>query len=230
MTMPEATFKQHLLGLKNYLKPVAAIFLGVFIAGFYLSKGLIQQVKGISGVEIIAIHPYEIFAIQVKLGFYAAAIVSLPLLVFQAFRFFRPAMTDQEYRMFRRYIPFMFILTIIGGSTGFIFLTEMTTEFLRGLAQGTGVVNNWTITNVISYMAKLSFSAAIIFNIPLAVMAGVQSGLIELEQLKQYRRHVLVASVAGAAIISPPDLFSMMFLSLPTYGFYELGVKAAAFV
>jgi len=224
----EATFKQHLALFKQHMKPVAFTFVILFIIGYQLSPALIDHVKNMAALEIIAIHPYEILMTRVKVGFYTGLIATLPITCLQIYRFFAPALTPKERRAVKIYLPFIFLMTMLGAAMGFLFLSQMTTGFLKGLAQGTGILNRWTISNVIGYMLKLSLSASVIFNIPLVVVALVKAGAIETTDLKIYRKHVLIGSVALSALISPPDFLSMGILALPTYGFYEIGVKASA--
>lgn len=230
MKGPEASFKSHFREFKNHLKPVVIFFFFVFGIAFYLSPELIQYTRNVTAVELIAIHPYEIFSTQVKIGFYSGLMMTIPLAAFQLYRFFKPALTDREKKIIALFLPLVLILTLAGGAVGFIFLSEITSEFLRGLAIGTGVSNTWTLSNVLSYVMTLSLAASLIFNIPVFVVLAVKIGLIDVPKLKSYRRHVIIGSVAMAAIISPPDFLSMILLSAPAYVFYEVGLKAAVLV
>lgn len=224
------SFRGHFRQLKAYLKPALTVFLLLMASGYYLSDYLLNYIRELIGLKIISIHPYEIFLTKVQAGFYLAVILTMPIIVVQLVRFFRPALTEREYTVLKRLVPFFFVMSGLGILAGFIFLTEMATGFLSGLATGTGIVNTWTISNVTSYMLRLSLATAVIFNIPLIVVGLVRSGLVELEVLESYRRYVIVGSVIFAGLLSPPDFFSMMFLAVPSYAFYELGLKVSSTV
>jgi len=223
-----ASFREHFNEFKDQLKPAAYWFIAVFAAGYYLAQPVLQYIKNLVGLKVIAIHPYEIFVTRVEIGFYLALIVTLPMISTQVIRFFKPAFTEKEYIQIKKYIPLLFTCSILGLTVGTIFLTEMATGFLQGLATGTGIENTWTISNITSYIAKLSLATSLIFNIPVVVILLNKTGAVELPKFKKYRKHALIGSVLTAALLSPPDFFSMMFLALPSYGFYEGGIKLAA--
>lgn len=228
--MSSQPFKQHFLDLKNQLKPVGIVFLGLMITGYYLAQPLLQYIKNMVGVKVIAIHPYEVFVTRIEIGFYLAAIVTIPVFITQVIRFFKPAFTEEEYSYIIKFLPLLFILSFAGLAVGIMFLTQMATGFLQGLATGTGIVNTWTISNITSYIAKLSLATSIIFNIPTVVILLNKTGAVSIERFKNYRRHALIGSVGLAALLSPPDFFSMLFLAAPSYSFYELGLKTAALI
>jgi len=226
----KASHKEHLQELRDYLRLPAVFFISFIALGFHFSQYVIDYIKSVAQVSLVSLHPYEVFMVKLDAGLYTAFIFTLPIVFLQVIRFFKPGMTNKEYRTVRKYVPVMFLLSGLGLFAGGTVLAGMTTEFLRGLASGTGVSNMWSISSVLSYMMRLSLSTTLMFNTPLLVLSGVELGLISVEQLKQYRRHVMTLSLVAAAMLSPPDLLSMFFLAVPTYSFYEVGIKASGFL
>jgi sec-independent protein translocase protein TatC len=230
MTESKEPYKKHLKELLGYLKPVALQFIILLIAGYIISPHIIQFFKESLAVNIIAIHPYEIFVTRIKIGLYIATVVTMPMLTAQMIRFFKPALTSKEYKTIIKAVPVLFITTFTGLTLGMYTLLTLATGFLKNMATGTGVANSWTLSNIVSYTAKLSIASAIILNIPIAIITLVKAGIINTSHLEKYRPHAMIASLLLAAILSPPDLVTMGMLAAPTIIFYESGLRISQYL
>jgi sec-independent protein translocase protein TatC len=70
-----------------------------------------------------------------------------------------------------------------------------------------------------------SLGCALMFQLPLLVYFLTRIGLISSAFLKKYRRHALVILMTIAAIITPPDIFSLFLVTIPLYFLYELSIS-----
>ena len=79
----------------------------------------------------------------------------------------------------------------------------------------------------ISLVSNLLLVCAVIFELPVVVHFLSRMGLISAEFMKKYRRHAVIVLAVCAAIITPPDVMSMILVIIPLYLLYELSIKIA---
>ena len=83
------------------------------------------------------------------------------------------------------------------------------------------------VGSYISLVANMVIVCAIIFELPVAIYFLSKTGLITAEFMRKYRRHAVVALAIGAAIITPPDVMSMILVVIPLYLLYEVSIWIA---
>ena len=84
------------------------------------------------------------------------------------------------------------------------------------------------ISDYLSTVIVVSMACAFMFELPLLIYFLTRMGIVSAGFLRKYRRHAFVVLLVLAAIITPPDIFSLVLVILPLYGLYELSIKLAA--
>jgi sec-independent protein translocase protein TatC len=79
-------------------------------------------------------------------------------------------------------------------------------------------------------MITLVLSSGLVFEMPIAVYFLSKVGLLTPKDMREYRRHALLAIVFIAAIITPPDVMSQMLVTIPMYLLYEGSIFVSAMV
>jgi sec-independent protein translocase protein TatC len=82
------------------------------------------------------------------------------------------------------------------------------------------------ITHYLDFVMLVFFAFGLCFEIPVVQVIVAATGLVTLQKLKSWRRYAIVASAAVAAVITPPDITSMLLLLIPMVILYELGLVA----
>jgi sec-independent protein translocase protein TatC len=93
-----------------------------------------------------------------------------------------------------------------------------------------GVLATYSIYEFISFVIILTLILGVAFEVPIFIVLAVQSGIVQISALKEYRRYIIVIMFALAAIVTPPDVVSQIVVGFPLVIFYEVGIIAASFI
>lgn len=174
------------------------------------------------GCDLIAIDPLAPFLTRVKVATYGGIALALPITMFQIWRFVTPGLHQQE----RRYaIPFLvssWVLFLLGAALSW-FTLDKALDFLftaGGDIEPSIVIDKYL--NLVTFML-LAFGAAFQFPVLLVFLLLVRA--VTTGQLRRFRRHAAVGIVIVAAVITPSqDPYSLFFLAVPMYLFYEASI------
>jgi len=225
----------HLIELRaRLLRAVAGlmiVFIGLLPFANKLYAWLAQPLlaKLPVGGQLIATGVASPFFAPVKLAFFAAVMVTVPWLLYQAWAFVAPGLYQREKRLalpllgsavtlFYAGCAFAYFLVL---PTVFGFLTQVTPE---GVAMMTDIQAYLDFVLVIF----LAFGAS--FELPVALVILVLLGWVTPQQLKESRGYAIVGVFVLAAVITPPDVVSQLMLAIPMCLLYEVGIIAARWV
>jgi sec-independent protein translocase protein TatC len=198
--------------------------------GFALSYGFSQQLLLLlqrpMPTRLVFIAPTEAFFVNLKVAFYAGLILSVPLLLFQVWKFVAPGLYEQE----RRYsFPFLIVSTILfllGAAFAYMVVLPIALHFL--IAQGGELWQpNITLSNYLSFCMRLILAAGLIFEFPVLVYFLAKVGVVTPEFLVQNRKYALLAAFIVSAILTPPDVFSQVLLAVPLFLLFEVSIFVA---
>jgi sec-independent protein translocase protein TatC len=174
------------------------------------------------GCDLTTIDPLAPFLTRIKVATYGGIALSLPITMFQIWRFVTPGLHTQE----RKYaIPFLlssWVLFFLGATLSW-FTLDKALDFL--FTAGGDIEPNIVIDkylNLVTFML-LAFGAAFQFPVLLVFLLLVRA--VKTTQLRKVRRHAAVGIVIVAAVITPSqDPYSLFFLAVPMYLFYEVSI------
>ena len=167
------------------------------------------------------------FNMHMMMAFYVALIVAIPYLLFELWLFVRPALTSSELRSSTIFIFNIVLCMAIGIIFGYFILAPLSINFLTGYVVSSEITNMIDVGSYISLVANLVLVCAVIFELPVAVHFLSKAGLITASFMKRYRRHAVIVLAIGAAIITPPDIMSMILVIIPLYLLYEMSIWIA---
>ncbi|MBR7183286.1 MAG: twin-arginine translocase subunit TatC [Alistipes sp.] len=151
----------------------------------------------------------------------------MPYILFELWLFVRPALSQSEIRGSRLFILYVVSCMVIGLVFGYFVLCPISVNFLTGYTVSTEITNMIDVSSYISLVANMSIVCAVVFELPVAVYFLSKAGIVTAQMMKKYRRHAIVILAIGAAIITPPDIMSMVLVIIPLYLLYELSIKIA---
>ena len=144
--------------------------------------------------------------------------------------FLSPALYKHEKKVV---IPLLFAATMLfmmGACLAYFFVLPFALKFLMEF-QTAALEPMITARDYFDFATSLALSMGAVFELPILLVGLTALGIITPKQLRQFRRHALVASMAGAAIITPGDLLTTtVMLMVPLYGLYEVSIIASAIV
>jgi len=229
----KAPLLDHLIELRRrVLWVVGTLVLGFFIC-LYFAKPifavLVQPLLAAGQGKLIYTDVFEAFFAEVKVAFFASLMISFPVLATQIWRFVAPGMYAKEKRAF---LPFLLLTPFFfAGGAAFAYYLAMpwALHFLLGYQGDVGGVQQEALPGVGNYLAfvtRFLFGFGVAFLLPILLMILERAGLVSREQLSKSRRYAVVAAVAIAAILTPPDAVSQLMLAVPLYLLYEFAILA----
>lgn len=229
------TLVEHLTELRRrlFISLIAVALCSVVVFVFYdrildfLSDPYREVTKDIArcrprGCDLTAIDPLAPFLTRIKVATWGGIALSLPVTMFQIWRFVTPGLHAHERRYAIPFIVSSVILFVLGATLSWFTLTKAL-HFL--FTQGGDIEPNIVIDkylNLVTFMV-LAFGAA--FQFPVLLVFLLLVGAVSTGQLRRSRRHAAVLIVIVAAIITPSqDPYSLFLMAVPMYVFYEVSI------
>ncbi len=249
------SFGEHLDALRPHLMRGAGAILLLAVAAFLCKEWLIDGVLfgplrsdfptnrllawlgAWSPVDAANLRPAELqlinttvagqFNLHLSVSFAAACTIGFPYLLWELWRFVRPALTARELRACRRFVGYVSAGFFVGLAFGYLLIAPLSIAFLTQYRVSEMVANLIDIHSYLATVLHVSLACAIFFQLPLLVWFLTRMGLLTAGWLRRYRRHAVVVLAVLSAIITPPDAFSMILVLLPLYGLYEASIRIA---
>lgn len=167
------------------------------------------------------------FMTDMTVSMFAGLILGSPIIIYQLWQFIMPALYVKERRYARRAVFVMSFLFIVGVLFSYYFMVPWTLNFLGTYQVSTMVVNQISLSSYISTVTSTILGVGIVFELPVVVYVLAKIGIITPALLKNNRKYAFVIILIVAAIITPPDVFSQMIVTIPLYALYEISVIVA---
>ncbi len=229
----KAPLLEHLIELRRRLLWSVATLMACFFACLYFARPifaiLVHPLLAAGQGKLIYTDVFEAFFAEVKVAFFAALMISFPVLATQIWRFVAPGMYAKEKRAFLPFLlmtPFFFAA---GAAFAYFFAMPLALKFLLGYQGNIGGVQQEALPgvgNYLTFVTRFLFGFGVAFLMPVLLMVLERAGVVTREQLAGSRRYALVASAAVAAVLTPPDAISMLMMLVPLYALYEFAILA----
>lgn len=175
-----------------------------------------------------AFKPTETFMLSMKLAFFAALVVTFPLLLLFILEFTLPALKENERRALWPAMAIGFGLFLFGVTFCYFFVLPNVLEFFFTFSEGMQVENDWRIGYYITFATRLTLIFGLAFELPVVVMTLVKIGLLDAQTMRNTRSYAVLAIFIAAAVITPtPDAPTLMLLAVPMYVLYEICIWLA---
>lgn len=231
----QETFLSHLIELRERLvRSLIAIGILCLPALYYsselydlLAMPLINSLP--QGSRMIATGVITPFLIPMKIALVAAFVGALPYVLYQAWAFVAPGLYVHEKRLVLPLIVSSTLLFLVGMAFCYFIVFGRVFQFIANFAPKSISVAP-DIEAYFNFVLGMFLAFGLAFEVPVVVVVLVISGIISVEQLREFRGYVIVGIFTLAAIITPPDAVSMISLAIPMCLLYEIGIVAAQVV
>lgn len=163
------------------------------------------------------------FMAPIKLVFYVALLFSMPWLFFQIWMFIAPGLYESERRFTAPLMISTILLFFCGVSFAFFVVCPIIFKFFVGMAPDSIQVMT-DINQYLSFVFKLVFAFGIAFEIPIATLLLIRSGIASKKSMKSARPYLIVFFLFVGMLLTPPDVFSQLFLAIPMWLLFEIGL------
>jgi len=231
----QETFISHLIELRTRLVRASAVVLVVFILLFAVWPGaaavydfLAQPMMNAlpEGSKMIATGVITPFMVPMKVTMMLALMISLPWVLYQAWAFVAPGLYTHEKRLVAPLIISSSALFILGVAFCYYFVFGTVFKFINEFAPKSISVAP-DIENYLDFVLTMCLAFGLTFEVPVVVIVLVRMGLVTVEKLKSIRPYVIVGAFVIAAVVTPPDVMSQLFLAVPLCLLYEIGLLLA---
>lgn len=164
------------------------------------------------------------FMTHITVSCLLAVLLASPYILFELFRFVSPALYESEKKYSYLVAGIVYTLFISGLLMSYFVLFPISFQFLATYQVDNEIVNTITLDSYISTFITLTFMMGIVFQLPVFAFVLGKMGFIDADLLKQYRAYAFILIMIVAAIITPPDLFTLVLVSIPIYGLYEVSI------
>jgi len=174
-------------------------------------------------VKIINLKMATQFFTHMSTSFYLALLLTFPYLVFEVWKFVRPALYENEKKDVRWVFSFGTVLFFIGCAVGYFLVFPMTLRFLVTWELSKQIQESLAIEYYMDNFLLLIFIMGVVFEMPIVSWLLSKFGLLKRSFFNKYRRHATVFLLVAAALITPSgDPFTLGCVFFPLYGLYEL--------
>ena len=231
----QETFLSHLIELRERLVrsllAVGILFIPAFIYSAELYDLLALPLVGAlpQGSRMIATGVITPFLIPMKIAAMAAFLVALPYLLYEAWAFVAPGLYAHEKRLVLPLVVSSTLLFFTGMAFCYFVVFHKVFTFIATFAPKSVSVAP-DIEAYFNFVLGMFIAFGLAFEVPVVVVVLVMTGLISVEQLREFRGYVIVAIFVVAAIVTPPDVVSQISLAVPMCLLYEVGIFFAQFV
>ena len=164
------------------------------------------------------------FMTHILVSVVGGIILAFPYVFWEIWRFIKPALQSTEKNYSRGVVFFTSLLFMLGVVFGYYIIVPLSVNFFITYNVSEQVINLPTLSTYISTVTTIVLACGIVFELPIMVYFLTKVGLVTPEILKKYRKHALIAALILSAIITPPDVFSQLLVSVPILFLYEVSI------
>jgi sec-independent protein translocase protein TatC len=175
-------------------------------------------------VNLIATELSSQFMTHVTAAFYLGLLGASPYIIYELFRFITPALYENERKYSVRVAVVIYILFIVGVLMSYFILFPISFRFLGTYSVSDMVESNITLGSYIGTFTTLTLIMGLVFQLPVIAFFLGKIGAVKSDFLKRYRKHALVIIMVVAAIITPPDLMTLVLVTIPLYLLFEVSI------
>jgi sec-independent protein translocase protein TatC len=169
------------------------------------------------------------FITQIQISLTLGLIASFPYILWEVWRFVRPALSTGEAGKSGRIVAFSAFFFFLGVVFAYFLIIPFSLSFATGYYISGQIQNLFTLDNYIGFITMMMLGCGIVFELPMIIFFLAKMGLVTASFMRAYRKHSFVVILILAAIITPsPDMFTMTVVAVPIYVLFEISILVAA--
>lgn len=181
-------------------------------------------------IDLIATDLSSQFMTHITTSIYLGLLGASPYILYELFRFASPALYENERKYSVQVVAIVYALFIVGVLMSYYVLFPISFRFLGTYSVAERVHSTITLDSYISTFTTLTLVMGVVFQLPVIAFALTKLGLISSELLSKYRKHSFLGIMLLAAIITPPDIMTLILVTIPLYLLYELSIRVAKWI
>ncbi len=181
-------------------------------------------------VNLIATDLSSQFMTHITTAVYLGVLGASPYILYELFRFISPALYENERKYSVQVTGIIYALFLLGVLMSYFVLFPISFRFLGTYSVSAKVVSNITLDSYISTFVSLTLIMGVVFQLPVIAFFLGKLGIVTSNMLAKYRKHSILVIMLVAAIITPPDLMTLILVTIPLYLLYEVSIHVVSWV
>lgn len=218
----------HLASVKRRLLVIAGTVGVCVVITFAYSAELIEWFKRPFPDDLIFYGPAEALFASIKVSLLAGIVLSLPVMLYQFWKFIEPALLPREQRWA---IPLFFLATgffVLGLVFCNLVILPLVIHFFVSFGMDRALTPELAVGTYVDFNVEFLVIFGFAFEMPLVLTLLSRAGVITPDLLARYRKHAILAALVVSAVVTPDaTLFTMMLMAIPLMVLYEVGILGA---
>ena len=176
-------------------------------------------------VDLIATDLSSQFMTHISTAVYLGLLGSSPYILYELFKFVSPALYENERRYSVQVVFIIYLLFIVGVLMSYYVLFPISFRFLGTYSVAERIHSTITLDSYVTTFVSLTLVMGLVFQLPVIAFALAKFGIITSEMLSKYRKHAVIVIATVSAIITPPDIMTLILVAIPLYLLYEVSIR-----
>ncbi len=176
-------------------------------------------------IDLIATDLSSQFMTHITTSIYLGLLCSSPYILYELFKFVSPALLESERKYSVQIGCIIYLLFIIGVLMSYFVLFPISFRFLGTYSVADKVHSAITLDSYISTFVTLTLMMGLVFQLPVIAYILGRMGMVRSSYLIKYRKYAFLAICVVAAIITPPDIMTLILVAVPLYLLYEVSIR-----
>lgn len=229
-----APLMDHIVELRSRLVWAVAALIVCFAISFYFSENifnfLVEPLKAAfpdGKATLIFTKLYEAFFVEIKVAMFSAFFLAFPIIAAQLYAFVAPGLYSNEKRAFLPFLLATPVLFLAGAALAYYIVMPTAFEFFLNFQKNESGLNQQALPSMSDYLSlvmQFILAFGICFQLPILLLLLNRAGIVSRQQLKSFRRFMIVGAFLLAAILTPPDVISQLMLGIPLILLYEVSL------
>lgn len=181
-------------------------------------------------IELITTDISSQFMAHLSIACYMGILLASPYILYQLMLYVAPALYENEKKYAFRILWSVYLLFFLGMAVSYLLLFPISCRFLSSYNVSQDVQAMITLDSYISLFLSLTVMMGVVFQLPIIAIALSKMGIIDHKMMSTYRRHAFVLILIVAAVITPPDVLTLLIVTIPLYMLYEVSILSVRFL
>lgn len=181
-------------------------------------------------IQLIATDLSSQFVTHLTTSLYLGLLCASPFIMYELFRFITPALLENELKYSTKIMISVYSLFMIGVLMSYYILFPISFRFLGTYSVADKVHTMITLDSYISTFVSLTLLLGIVFQLPMIAYILAKMGILNASQMSKYRKQALILIMLIAAIITPPDIMTLILVAFPLYFLFEISIKTISLI
>ncbi|GEN84629.1 Sec-independent protein translocase protein TatCy [Sporosarcina luteola] len=230
MNEKNLTVIEHIEEIRKRLIVIVVFFVIGVIGSFFAAKPVIEFLLNEGGYdEFHAFNVVDPIVIYLKVIIFLAVVIISPIIMYQFWSFVSPGLHETERKVTLSYIPFAFILFLIGIGFSYFVLVPFVMNFMLNLSGELGITQTIGINQYFTFLFQILIPFGIVFQLPIVLLFLSRLGILDPKKLVKIRKYSYFVLFVIAAFITPPDIMSHLLVTVPLFILYEISIVICRF-